>query len=285
MLLAAVADIYVPRVVVRRLVVLIVAVLGLSSCTSAGPLPGPSSARPPASPAPLAAPVHLTATTDSQPFEVTITWTIPPEPADLSGWEVVRDSQRVGFLPPESSEFADSHVDPGAAYAYAVSAAAGAQRSEAATLDVKVPRPPLAAARFEGRYRMSGTATSSSGYRTFDGRPSFDWDVVATCGEGACDVRVKMYAPHTFRIKLARHGARYVGSATGKFAVKCDSVVMDSLVEVDVRVVAPIPPASYGPAAREWFAGTLKGTMHESEAPQFGCTGGNATFRITLSSF
>jgi hypothetical protein len=96
---------------------------------------------------------------------------------------------------------------------------------------------------------------SSYGFQSFSAPDSYGFHFAPRCKAGACDELLGIEGPKVFRIRLTRTGARYAGSATGAFNVRCGSAHPVSTITVELRVRKAADVGGAWDATR--FLGTL----------------------------
>jgi hypothetical protein len=239
-----------------------------SSTGAPSPSPSPSP--------PVAPPTGFTAKGKTVPFGVVLRWS-PPSGQDVGGYLIYRGAVQIATVSSSDTSFTDSDVKPGKTYTYGIVARGPGLPSDRVSVEVKVPIPPLSAARLAGNFNAKLHSTSQYGYSGDVGDLTLGWNFKPKCAEGACDVTWKDLHFKELKSVLDRKGTNYSGSDSGKFFGQCSGVTGTSSVTLDLHVVKA--KVIQG----EWRATKLEGTFVESHPSFLGCTSGGAHFNATVS--
>jgi hypothetical protein len=210
-------------------------------------------------------------------FSVTLTWSPSTGTVPVGTYNVYRNERLLGSVQGTQTTYSDTSVVPGRSYTYEVLAHAESIESQRATVQVKVAKPSLRAARVEGTFNVKATATSHSGYTQFTGSFTTGWKFRPKCDTGACNVVWQDLAAKGFKATLKDAKGKYTGSDTGNFNAKCGS----SNAETSLSISFTVAKAKAGVAS--WDATKLTGTLTQTEDAQLGCVRSTATYTITAS--
>jgi hypothetical protein len=237
----------------------------------------PTGAPAPSASAMVAPPVGFTATGQSVPFGVVMTWSAPAGQA-VQSYGIYREGVPIATVPSETTTYTDSNVKPGKSYTYEiVTRGDGLIQSARVSSVVDVPVPPLSSARFKGTFDAKMKTTSQDGYTNKLGSFTLGWNFKPKCSEGSCDVTWKDLYYKEFRTTLDHKGVNYSGSDSGTFFGTCSGAKGTSTLTLTLHVVkAKVIDG-------EWRATKLQGTMVESHASAFGCVSGGAHFTVTAN--
>lgn len=257
--------------------VAIVASIAAVALSGGGAKPsGTGSAKgPAASPLALLAPIALAA--DPGAFSVTLTWAQPAGGADIEGYTVYKDGDRVGEVGAGTTTFTDVRVAPGKDYTYEIEATGGGKATDRVSVSVMTPVPPLSAARLSGEFNIKLKPTTQYGFQSRYTRTTLGWTFAPKCSDGACNVVWRDLFYKGFKTTLVRKGAAYSGSDNGKFDVRCVRTAENTVLTLKFKVTKA--RALDG----EWRAVKLVGTLTQREAPQLGCVSSGVNWRFTGS--
>jgi hypothetical protein len=247
----------------RWLAILLAVIPFPLACDSGGGESGPTSSTPPK----ILPPEGFTASPDG--FSVVLSWSAPTGSAKIVGYEIRRNGKPLEAVSGGETTLTDFDVGPGHTYTYEIRSRAPRGFSDPLSTDARIAVPPLRAARLEGDFAAKAKVLSQSGYTKFEGS-TFGWHFKPKCGKGACDVSWRDVTDKHIHAMLRRKQARYSGSYTGLFLVKCGGTRSTSFVQLSLRVVKARAVAG------EWRATTLTGTLSSSESAQFGCVRSHA---------
>lgn len=205
---------------------------------------------------------------------VRLRWRPPAEGPSVEGYGVYRNGSLLQGLAGDETAFTDDEVKPGKTYRYEVQARAEGGVSESASAKVKVPVPPLRAARVVGDFAVTAKLISKSGYTSYS-HPTFGWHFTPRCGARACDVDWRDIGRDRIHAKLERTGAGYEGHYSGPFLAECSGTPTTSSVTLSLRI------DKARPLAGEWRATRLVGTLSNSESAQLGCVSSSASLKVT----
>jgi len=213
----------------------------------------------------------------TDPFTVVISWTQPSGGSRVESYSVYRNDTFQGSVQAPATTYQDTTVTPGRTYTYAVKAeaASGAVESSLVSATIKVPTPPLPAARVEGDFNVKVKAVSTTGFSSYDDSFTLGWHFRPKCGTEACNVVWTDLAEKTLKATLARRGGTYSGSDSGHFNVKCGSVVTTT----DITIAFHVTKARG--LDGEWRASRIDGTMTQDDPAQLGCVHSHAVLNIT----
>jgi hypothetical protein len=238
---------------------------------------GSKGASPRPAPSPSVVPPGTPTAQATNPFTVLISWTQPSGGTRVESYSVFRSGTFQGTVQAPTTSYEDTTVTPGRTYTYTVKAEAGAGAVESSLVSVtiKVPTPPLSAARVEGDFNVKVKAVSTTGFSSYDDSFTLGWHFRPKCGTGACNVTWTDLAEKTLKAVLQRKGGTYSGSDSGHFNVKCGSVVTTT----NVTIVFHVSKARG--MEGEWRASRIDGTMTQDDAAQLGCVHSHAVLNIT----
>jgi Fibronectin type III domain len=267
---------------IAAIVAVVVAVVIVSGGGDEEPLaaasPPATFAAPSPSPSPtVGPPLGFTAKGKAVPFGVVLTWSAPAGQS-VQGYRISRGHLAIATVPSGETTYTDTNVKPGRTYTYGiVTRGTGILESDQVTTEVDVPVPPLSSARLEGNFNAKLHSTSQSGFSGDVGDLAEGWNFKPKCKEGACDVTWKDLHYKELKTVLARKGAGYKGSDSGKFFGQCSGVVGVSSVALELHVVKGRVIGG------EWRATKLEGTLVESHPSSLGCVSGGVTFTATVT--
>jgi hypothetical protein len=233
-----------------------------------------------ASPSPSSSPTILAptgVTEEVQPFSVTLSWTQPDGGVEVARYTVYRDGALVGSVDAPASSFTDEELTPGKSYTFEVAAVSGGLISDRVTVEVETAVPPLKAARVAGVFNVALKSTSQYGLEGSIGKLTLGWRFTPKCDSGPCNATVKVLNFKELKTTLKRNGAKYTGSDTGKFNVKCGSVVTDTTLTFTLNVKKAKGISGH------WRATKLVGTLKQAGAAQLGCVASGATYSVTAT--
>jgi hypothetical protein len=238
----------------------------------------PSALTSPSPSATVAPPVGFTATGQTDPFGVVLTWSAPVGQS-VQGYRIFRAGVQVAAVPSGTTTYLDSNVTPGGTYTYEIlTRGEGLFQSTKVSTDVNVPVPPLSSARLDGSFNVRFKTSSQFGYVGSLGKFTLVWNFKAKCDQGACDVTLKDFSIKDLKTTLTRKGGvNYSGTDSTKFIGTCGSVQQTSMLTVELQVVEA------DVIDLEWRATKLEGTAVESHPSAFGCASGGAHFSITAT--
>lgn len=205
---------------------------------------------------------------------VRLSWTPPADGASVLGFGIYRDGVLLQGVGGDQTSFTDDDVKPAKTYTYEVRTRTGGAVSEPVSAELRVPVPPLAAARVVGDFAVTAKTVSQSGYSTYE-TPTFVWHFSPRCRTGACAVGWRDEGRDHIHARLAREGARYEGRYSGPFLAECNGTAMTSTVTLALKV------ARARALAGEWRATKLAGTLSNSEVAQLGCASSSAQLKVT----
>jgi hypothetical protein len=205
---------------------------------------------------------------------VRLRWSPPAEAPAVQGYGVYRNGSLLQGVAGGETTFIDDEVKPGKTYRYEVQARAEGGVSESASAKVKVPVPPLRAARVVGDFAVTAKLISKSGYTSYS-NPTFGWHFTPRCRAGACDVEWRDIGHDRIHAKLERKGVGYEGHYSGPFLAECSGTPTTSSVTLSLRI------DKARPLAGEWRATRLVGTLSNSESAQLGCVSSSASLKVT----
>lgn len=242
--------------------------------TSGGSKEAPPS---PAPASPSVVPPGTPTAKATDPFTVVVSWTQPSGGTPVESYNVYRNDTFQGSVQVPTTMYQDTTVTPGRSYTYTVKAVggAGAVESSLVSVTIKVPTPPLSAARVEGDFNVKVKAVSTSGFSSYDDSFTLGWHFRPKCGTGACSVVWTDLAEKTLKATLKRNGGKYSGSDSGHFNVKCGSVVTTTNISIVFHV------SKARGMDGEWRASRIDGTMTQDDAAQLGCVASHAVLNIT----
>ncbi len=261
----------------RRLWWFVVGAIGLVAVVVAVVLLWPEQSAPPVGAADEPAPPEVVAEVPAPPPPVTnlratrpalgqveLRWRSDPSGTQPEAFRVLRTGTELATVPAASGplRFTDKDATPGETYVYSVLAMIGDLESASVDVRVRVPMPPLGAARLEGSFEVVGRLTAESGYtnRGVGDRFRETWTFDARCKTGACATRVSGPAPlpqGTWTMKLERHGTRYRGTAKASMSSCLGLPVSDTLV-----VTLEVTRAKM--VGGEWRVTSWSGTFEDS---------------------
>jgi hypothetical protein len=247
----------------RWVAILLVAIPIPLACNSGGEESGPTSS----APTKVLPPDGFSASPDG--FSVVLSWSAPTGSAKIVGYEVRRNGTPLEAVSADETTLTDFDVGPGHSYTYEIRSHGPSGFSDPLSTDAKIAVPPLRAARLEGNFGVKAKVVDQSGYATFEGS-TFGWHFRPKCGKGPCNVTWRDVTDKHMHALLKREQARYSGSYTGLFLVKCEGTRSTSFVELSLKVVKARAIAG------EWRATRLTGTLSSSESAQFGCVSSHA---------
>lgn len=263
------------RTLVIAAVALVVGIVAVVTVTQLGEDEGAAAPSPTASVSPspspeVPAPIDLEAkaTADS----VTLTWA-PPPGVDATGYRILRDGTPIKVLPGGKRRWVDDRVMPITRYEYDVVAVDGNDAlSVPATVRVKTGTPKIQEARLEGVFDLDLRRTSTYGISDEPERSTAGWRFRPDCHAGACDVVWKDIVRPIEAIDLARDGARYEGSGSGRIGFECGTTPLISSYRISVKVI------DARVADGVWTATKIEGTWSYSSSEQLGCRSGGTTW-------
>jgi hypothetical protein len=169
----------------------------------------------------------------------------------------------------------DDDVTPGRTYRYRVEARrADGTAASSPPVTVRIPVPPLSAARLDGNYNVTLTPQSQYGFTATLKVEHLGWVFRPNCKLGVCNV--VWTDARGFTGVLTRSGATYTGSASGAFITKCGDTTSITTLTVVIHVVKGT--TSFSPGA--WLAERFKGTITQREAAS-GCVPSGATYAVS----
>ena len=213
---------------------------------------------------PLLQPTGLAAgarTTRSVAFH----WSGPPTGPSPDKYLILHNGKVVRSVPGTVTRFHSTGLAPDTAYQYRVAAVRDGQRSALSrVLTVNTKRPPVSAARWQGRWTVSVTITKGADALRGNGVKGWKeaWRASPTCPAGPCTVQLTGgLNRQTFKATLTRAGAVYTGTTKAN-VFRCgkvtDSVPIKSTLTI--RVVITMGE----PVDRAWLASAWTGQMEIS---------------------
>ena len=236
---------------------------------------------------PLLQPTGLAAgarTTSSVVFH----WSGPATGPSPDKYLILHDGKVISSVPGTRTRFRNTGLAPDTAYQYRVAAVRGGQRSALSpVLTVNTKSPPVAAARWQGRWTVSIRITKGADALRGKGAKGWTeaWQAAPTCATGPCTVRLTGgLNRQTFQATLTRAGAVYTGTTTAdvfRCGKAADSVPIKSTLTIRVTVT------SAQPVNRAWLAGAWTGRMKIStpytSTSRFYCNAFKLTTAISAS--
>ena len=213
---------------------------------------------------PLLQPTGLAAgarTTRSVAFH----WSGPPTGPSPDKYLILHNGKVVRSVPGTVTRFHSTGLAPDTAYQYRVAAVRDGQRSALSrVLTVNTKRPPVSAARWQGRWTVSVTITKGADALRGNGVKGWKeaWRASPTCPAGPCTVQLTGgLNRQAFKATLTRAGAVYTGTTKAN-VFRCgkvtDSVPIKSTLTI--RVVITMGE----PVDRAWLASAWTGQMEIS---------------------
>ena len=213
---------------------------------------------------PLLQPTGLAAgarTTRSVAFH----WSGPPTGPSPDKYLILHNGKVVRSVPGTVTRFHSTGLAPDTAYQYRVAAVRDGQRSALSrVLTVNTKRPPVSAARWQGRWTVSVTITKGADALRGNGVKSWKeaWRASPTCPAGPCTVQLTGgLNRQTFKATLTRAGAVYTGTTKAN-VFRCgkvtDSVPIKSTLTIRVVITTGEP------VDRAWLASAWTGQMEIS---------------------
>ena len=210
---------------------------------------------------PLLQPAGLAAgtrTTSSVAFH----WSGPATGPSPDKYLILHNGKVVRSVPGTVTRFHSTGLAPDTAYQYRVAAVRDGQRSALSrVLTVNTKRPPVSAARWQGRWTVSVTITKGADALRGNGVKGWKeaWRASPTCPAGPCTVQLTGgLNRQTFKATLTRAGAVYTGTTKAN-VFRCgkvtDSVPIKSTLTI--RVVITMGE----PVDRAWLASAWTGQM------------------------
>jgi hypothetical protein len=146
---------------------------------------------------------------------VTFRWSGPATGPAPDRYEIVRDGQRVGYVPGNITFYRDTGLAPASAYRYQVIAIRDgrlSRRSPVLSLDTVTP--PVSDAVLDSTWAAHYTVTSTNFSSIFARSWSDTWTFTPVCGTDLCNVTLDgKWDKSAFTATLARTGAVYTGTA------------------------------------------------------------------------
>ena len=213
---------------------------------------------------PLLQPTGLAAgarTTRSVAFH----WSGPPTGPSPDKYLILHNGKVVRSVPGTVTRFHSTGLAPDTAYQYRVAAVRDGQRSALSrVLTVNTKRPPVSAARWQGRWTVSVTITKGADALRGNGVKGWKeaWRASPTCPAGPCTVQLTGgLNRQTFKATLTRAGAVYTGTTKAN-VFRCgkvtDSVPIKSTLTIRVAITTGEP------VDRAWLASAWTGQMEIS---------------------
>ena len=210
---------------------------------------------------PLLQPTGLAAgarTTRSVAFH----WSGPPTGPSPDKYLILHNGKVVRSVPGTVTRFHSTGLAPDTAYQYRVAAVRDGQRSALSrVLTVNTKRPPVSAARWQGRWTVSVTITKGADALRGNGVKGWKeaWRASPTCPAGPCTVQLTGgLNRQTFKATLTRAGAVYTGTTKAN-VFRCgkvtDSVPIKSTLTIRVVITTGEP------VDRAWLASAWTGQM------------------------
>ncbi|HEX7267560.1 MAG TPA: fibronectin type III domain-containing protein [Streptosporangiaceae bacterium] len=211
---------------------------------------------------PLLRPAGLGAgpsTTSSVAFH----WAGPATGPPPDKYLILNDGKVIGSVPGTVTSYRGTGLAPATAYQFRVAAVRGGKRSAlSSVLVVATSRPPVSAARLDGRWTVGvKIVQGASGLRGIPKSHSWDesWRFSPSCAAGPCAVRlVGHFGRLRFKTTLARAGAVYGGKTVGN-VFPCGSGSNSFPIRSTLRIRIRVKTAQV--AGRAWSAGSWSGTM------------------------
>lgn len=235
---------------------------------------GSKSSTPTAAPSPHMGTVTASA---SSPVQVDLQWTSTG--GSNVQYAVSRDGASLATLSATTHSYTDQTVKPKTGYTYTVEVVdAKGHHSAPATAAVTTPAPPsLAQARLDGRFRVREKFLSENYTNSHVGQVVKEgWVLTATCAEGACGTRVRLFRPgwHKTVLRL-KHGV-YSGKGSDMLG-RCVSTKVKQILTFTVHVTK----AKYVDGT--WRAIKFAGTIVTQGVPAGGCVTGAAKQSVSGS--
>ncbi len=211
---------------------------------------------------PLLRPAGLVAgpsTTSSVAFR----WAGPATGPPPDRYVILNDGKVIGSIPGTVTSYRGTGLAPATAYQFRVAAVRGGKRSAlSSVLVVATSRPPVSAARLDGRWTVGvKIVQGASDLRGIPKSHSWDesWRFSPRCATGPCAVRlVGHFGRLRFKTTLARAGAVYRGKTVGN-VFPCGSGSNSFPIRSTLRFRVRVKTAQV--TGRAWSAGSWAGTM------------------------
>jgi hypothetical protein len=211
---------------------------------------------------PLLRPAGLVAgssTTSSVAFR----WAGPASGPPPDRYLILNDGTVIGSVPGIVTSYRGTGLAPATAYQFRVAAVRDGKRSAlSAVLVVATSRPPVSAARLDGRWTVGvKIVQGASDLRGIPKSHSWDesWRFTPRCASGPCAVRlVGRFGRLRFKASLARAGAVYRGKTVGN-VFPCGSGSDSFPIRSTLRIRIRVKTAQV--AGRVWSVGSWSGTM------------------------
>lgn len=238
---------------------------------------------------PLLRPAGLVAglsTTSSVAFR----WAGPATGPPPDKYLILNDGKVIGSVPGTVTSYRGTGLAPATAYQFRVAAVRGGKRSAlSSVLVVATSRPPVSAARLDGRWTVGvKIVQGASDLRGIPKSHSWDesWRFSPRCAAGPCAVRlVGHFGRLRFKTTLARAGAVYRGKTVGN-VFPCGSGSNAFPIRSTLRIRIRVKTAQV--AGRAWSAGSWSGTMGiaapYTSSGAFYCPASHQTVSLSASS-
>ena len=192
-------------------------------------------------------------------------WSGPPTGPSPDKYLILHNGKVVRSVPGTVTRFHSTGLAPDTAYQYRVAAVRDGQRSALSrVLTVNTKRPPVSAARWQGRWTVSIRITKGADALRGNGVKGWKeaWRASPTCPAGPCTVQLTGgLNRQAFKATLTRAGAVYTGTTKAN-VFRCgkvtDSVPIKSTLTI--RVVITMGE----PVDRAWLASAWTGQMEIS---------------------
>jgi hypothetical protein len=227
-----------------------------------------------ATPSPAGPKVAGVIATPVSAIEVDLTWT---STGQVLLFYVYRNGRQITTAAAGRSSYKDTTVVPNHTYTYGVEAAdlAGHRSDRVETIVKSLPPPPLADARLQGQFIVRAKYLSENFTNKSVGQvETLGWKFTPTCPQGACRVRVNLFAPGQTPTFLARKGTKYDGTGAATIGV-CGSTKVTETLTFTINVTR----ARF--IAGVWRATAIAGTLKQYGPPNFSCQSGSAVQSVT----
>jgi hypothetical protein len=215
----------------------------------------------------------------ARPSKVALSWLGPASWVEEARYEIRRNDTFIGYVDPPRKRFIDDEVAPGTDYTYEVRVEGpDGTFSDAVSVELSTPLPPLAEARVEGTFDVRSKITDETGYGDYTA-PGFGWTLRPACGSGPCGFTLRDIVRDDLKLSLTRQKLTYTGTFSERFEIQCEGTGVISNGTVVLRV------AKARVLDGEWRATRLTGTLSHQEAAQLGCRSSSATLSLTATLY
>ena len=231
--------------VVGAITFAVIVVAGLLFWPKARDVPAPPPGEASGVPAPPLAVTKLQATRPAI-GRVVLTWRVDPNGTRPERFRVERDGAQLAVLPARGGDsqlrYTDRNAVPGKTYVYSVLAVAGGGASAPEKVRIRIPVPPLGAARLSGSFDVKGLLAAESGFtnREVGDRFRETWTFRPLCKAGACATRASGPRPlpaGSWKMQLKRQGVRYTGTTQAGYSSSCLGLPVSDTIVVTLEVL------------------------------------------------